>query len=119
MLINKRDFIEIINRLQNYNQLQDEINDLFNGLLDNREQDFCNAGSICIGHESVVLKLLEKMFETALISWWIYDLDYGKKYKKGCLVYDNKNINVSTADKLYDVLIEDLKRERDRENEQF
>ena len=117
MLINKRDFIEIINRLQNYDQLQNEINDLFKGLLDNREQDFCNAGSICIGHESVVVKLLEKMFETDLISWWIYELDYGKKYKKGDLVYDNKNIDVSTVDKLYDVLIEDLKRERDRENE--
>lgn len=117
MLINKNDFIEIINRLQNYNELQNKINDLFEGLLDNREQDFCNAGSICIGHESVVIKLLEKMFETDLISWWIYELDYGKKYKKGVLVYDNKNINVSTADKLYDVLIKDLKEMRNNENE--
>lgn len=110
MLVNKNDFIEIINRLQNYTKLQDKIDDLFEGLLDNKEQDFCNAGSICIGHESVVTKLLEDMFETDLISWWIYELDYGKEYKPGCLTEDDKEIDVSTSDKLYEVLIENLER---------
>lgn len=115
MLIKKNDFIEIINRLQNYTELQDKINDLFEGLLDNREHDFCNAGSICIGHESVVVKLLEDMFETDLISWWIYELDYGKEYKPGYLTEDDKEIDVSTVDKLYDVLIEDLERKKKNE----
>lgn len=69
MLVNKNEFIKIINRLKDYTKLQDKINDLFKDLLDNKEQDFCNAGSICIGHESVVVKLLEDMFETDLISW--------------------------------------------------
>ena len=110
MLVNKNDFIEIINRLQNYTKLQDKIDDLFEGLLDNKEQDFCNAGSICIGHESVVIKLLEDMFETDLISWWIYELDYGKEYKPDCLTEDDKEIDVSTSDKLYEVLIENLER---------
>lgn len=112
MLVNKNDFIEIINRLENYTKLQDKIDDLFKGLLDNRENDFCNAGSICIGHESVVVKLLEDMFETDLLSWWIYELNYGKEYKPGCLTEDEMEIDVSTADKLYDVLIKDLERKR-------
>lgn len=112
MLVNKNDFIEIINRLQNYTKLQDKIDDLFEGLLDNKEQDFCNAGSICIGHESIVIKLLEDMFETDLISWWIYELDYGKEYKTGCLTEDDKEIDVSTSDKLYEVLIENLERKK-------
>ena len=115
MLIKKNDFIEIINRLQNYTELQNKINDLFEGLLDNREHDFCNAGSICIGHESVVVKLLEDMFETDLISWWIYELDYGKEYKPSCLTENDIEIDVSTADKLYDVLIEDLERKKKNE----
>ena len=105
MLVNKNEFIKIINRLKDYTKLQDKINDLFRDLLDNKEQDFCNAGSICIGHESVVVKLLEDMFETDLISWWIYELDYGKEYKPGCLTEDDMEIDVSTADKLYDVLL--------------
>ena len=110
MLVNKNDFIEIINRLKDYSNLQDKINDLFKDLLDNKEQDFCNAGSICIGHESVVVKLLEDMFETDLLSWWIYELDYGKEYKPGCLTEDDMEIDVSTADKLYDVLIKNYER---------
>lgn len=110
MLVNKNDFIEIINRLKDYRNLQDKINDLFKDLLDNKEQDFCNAGSICIGHESVVVKLLEDMFETDLLSWWIYELDYGKEYKPGCLTEDDMEIDVSTADKLYDVLMKNYER---------
>lgn len=110
MLVNKNEFIKIINRLKDYSKLQDKINDLFKDLLDNKEQDFCNAGSICIGHESVVVKLLEDMFETDLLSWWIYELDYGKEYKPGCLTEDDMEIDVSTADKLYDVLMKNYER---------
>lgn len=110
MLVNKNEFIKIINRLKDYTKLQDKINDLFKDLLDNKEQDFCNAGSICIGHESVVVKLLEDMFETDLISWWIYELDYGKEYKPGCLTEDDMEIDVSTVDKLYDVLMKNYER---------
>ena len=113
MIISKDKFVKIINRLKNYSELQDKINNLFEDFIDNKEQDFCNAGSICIGHESVVIDLLEKMFETDLISWWIYELDYGKQYIPGCLQKEEDgkivDIDISTADKLYDVLIESLK----------
>jgi len=110
MIINKYDFAEIINRLKEYTKLQEQINKLFEGCIDNREQDFCNAGGICIGHESIVVKLLEDMFETDTISWWIYELEYGTKYYNGCIVDSNNNfIDLSSADKLYDFLIENLK----------
>lgn len=111
MIISKNKFVKIINRLRDYNKLQDKINNLFKDLIDNKEQDFCNAGSICIGHESVVIDILEDMFETDLLNWWIYELDYGKRYMLGCLQKEENgkviNIDVSTADKLYDVLIKD------------
>lgn len=109
MIINKNDFIEIINRLRNYEKLQNKINELFDDLIDNKENDFCNAGSICIGHESVVIQLLETMFESDLISWWIYEMNYGKSFKEGYLQENGKCIDVSTVDKLYDVLIKDMK----------
>ena len=117
MIINKEKFVEIMNRLKNYNDLQENINELFKGYIDNRENDFCNAGSICIGHESVVVSILEDMFETDLIGWWIYELDYGKEYSPGALLIDGKEIDVSTADKLYDVMIEDLKKKGNKDNE--
>lgn len=112
MIISKDKFVEIINRLKNYNNLQDKINDLFKENIDNKEMDFMNAGSICIGHESVVVYLLEKIFDTDMISYFIYELDYGKKYKAGCVLDENMNeIDLSTPEKLYDYLVQDIESE--------
>lgn len=108
MIISKDKFIEIINRLKSYNELQEKINGIFDECIDNKENDFCNAGSICIGHESVVVELLENMFNTDMISYWIYELDYGREYKDG-YVQDGEgnNIDISTLEKLYDYLIKE------------
>lgn len=111
-MITKERFIQIINRLENYNKLQEKINSLFDECIDNKENDFCNAGSICIGHESVVVELLENMFDTDMISYFIYELDYGKKYKAGCVLDENMNeIDLSTPEKLYDYLVQDIESE--------
>ena len=111
-MISKEKFVEIINRLKSYAELQNKINDLFRDNIDNKEMDFINAGSICIGHESVVVYLLERMFDTDMISYFIYELDYGKKYKAGCVLDENMNeIDLSTPEKLYDYLIKSLESE--------
>ena len=112
MIISKDKFIEIINRLKSYNELQGKINDLFKDNIDNRERDFINAGSICIGHESVVVYLLERMFDTDMISYFIYELEYGEKYEKSCVLDANMTeIDLSTAEKMYDYLVKSLESE--------
>ena len=112
MIISKEKFVEIINRLKKYNELQNDINELFNESIDNKEMDFMNAGSICIGHESVVVYLLERMFDTDMISYFIYELNYGEKYKAGCVLDENMNeIDLSTAEKMYDYLVKSLESE--------
>lgn len=46
------------------------------------------------------------------ISWWCFDLEFGAKYRDGCVLdYDGKNIDLSTAEKLYDFLLSDLSEE--------
>ena len=111
-MISKKEFVEIIERLKNYNDLQDKIDDLFKSNIDNKEMDFVNAGSICVGHESVVIYLLENMFDTDMISYWIYELDYGEKYTEGCVLDENmNNIDLSTAEKLYDYLVQAIESE--------
>ena len=111
-MISKEKFVEIINRLKNYNELQDKIDNLFKDNIENRERDFINAGSICIGHESVVVYLLENMFDTDIISYWIYELDYGERYTEGCVLDENmNNIDLSTAEKLYDYLVQAIESE--------
>ena len=115
-MINKTEFVKVINRLKNYNDLQNKIDNLFYELIDNKENDFCNAGSVCIGHETIVVQLLENMFNDyfGIISWWMYDLDYGRKYIHGCAQDKNgRNIDLSTPSKLYDFLISNMNDENE------
>lgn len=113
MIISKNEFLKIIDRLERYDECRNRIQDLFNDLIDNIEHDFYNAGSICIGHESVVVKLLETMFETDLISWWLYEMEYGRKIESDSLINENNvAIDVTTPEKLYDYLIQELERKK-------
>lgn len=116
MIISKDKFCDIVNRLIDYNDLQKKINDLFAEQIDNRENDFCNAGSICIGHETVVISLLETMFETDLISWWIYEMDYGSSFSIGDIVEeDGAEPDLTTTGNLYDYLIYNLEQKKVKE----
>lgn len=108
-MITKQEFVEIINRLRDYNDLQDKIQDLFKDNIDNQENDFMNAGSICIGHEKIVVKLLENMFnDKDTLSWWLYEQDYGKSFKIGYLEDNGEKVDLTTSEKLYDYLIKTM-----------
>lgn len=107
-MITKQEFVNIINRLRSYNDLQDKIDDLFKENIDNKEADFMNAGSICIGHETIVAKLLENIFnDKDTISWWLYECNYGRDFSLGDLEVNGVAIDLSTAEKLYDYLIKE------------
>lgn len=107
-MISKKEFVEIIERLKNYNDLQDKIDDLFKNNIDNKEMDFMNAGSICIGHETIVVRLLENIFnDKDTISWWLYECNYGRDFSLGDLEVNGVAIDLSTAEKLYDYLIKE------------
>lgn len=109
-MITKQEFVKIIDRLRNYNDLQDKIQELFKDNIENKEMDFMNAGTICVGHEIVVVKLLENMFndKSELISWWIYEQDYGRTYSIGDLEVNGVAIDLTTTEKLYDYLISEM-----------
>ena len=109
-MISKERFVEIIERLRNYDDLQKKIQELFKDNIDNQEMDFMNAGSICIGHESVVVELLKDMFNVKddLISWWLYECNYGRDFSLGDLEDNGVEIDLSTPEKLYDYLIKNM-----------
>lgn len=106
MLIGRDEFVEIIDKLREVNDFVDETNTKARELNDAIITDFFNASSLSISHESIVVKLLEKIFnDKDILSWWLYELDYGRKYEKGCITDENNNqIDVSTPEKLYDYL---------------
>ena len=105
--ISKEEFIRIMKRLEETEKTKNEIDRIIKESTDCIISDFTNASSLMICHEDIVISLLETMFDDKdTISWWIYDLEYGKKYKDGCITEkDGTIIDLSTTEKLYDFLI--------------
>ena len=57
-----------------------------------------------------LMSLLKIIFkdESEWISYWLYDLDFGKQYKKGCVTSNGKNCDISTPEKLYEFLMKTI-----------
>lgn len=87
--------------------LVDKVNTLFRNNRDKLECDFCDGAGLLISHERTVVFLLRKLLNDVFenINYFIYELDYGRKYESG-MIKDEKNqdIDFSTAEKLYDYL---------------
>ena len=112
-MISKKEFVEIIDRLKETNDFVEKTNDNARKLQDAIRSDFMNAMSLSISHEEIVVELLENIFnDTEILVWWLYELDYGRKFELGCIQEEKEgkivNIDVSTAEKLYDYLIESM-----------
>lgn len=107
-MIDKLEFISIINKLIEVNDFVDETNNKARQLNDAIVSDFFNASSLMISHENIVVKLLENMFEDKdnTISWWLYENDYGRKFKVGSFSVNGVDIDLTTPEKLYDYLVE-------------
>ena len=112
-MISKEQFVKIIDRLRQVNDFVEETNEKARQLDDAIESDFFNAMSLSISHETIVVQLLENMFnDSDYISWWLYDLSYGREYKEYCIQDAEGNaIDLSTAEKLYDFLIEEMEEQ--------
>ena len=117
MLISKTQFVEIIKKLKESDELVEKVNDLFNSTDEARSSGYINAGRLMISHEDIVVKLLETMFnDYDYISYWLYELNYGRNYENGCLKEaTGKNINISTPEKLYDFLVKNMKEKNKNE----
>lgn len=105
--LTKLEFVEILNRLREATELVDKVEELFRSSRENLECDFCNGAGLQISHEGIVVKLLEKLMQDSFgnISYFIYELDYGREYQEGCVSDKNGNVDIGTPEKLYDFLM--------------
>lgn len=107
--LTKDEFVDIIQRLKESSELVDKVEELFRNSRENLECDYCNAAGLQISHEGVVVSLLEKLMrdQAENISYFIYELDYGKDYRDGDIADENGVVDMSTPEKLYDYLVEE------------
>lgn len=83
------------------------MNKIFHNSRENIEHDFCNAAALQISHENTVVFLLKKMLHDkyGYIEYFIYELDYGRKYEVGMIADENgQDIDIHTPDLLYDFI---------------
>lgn len=107
--LEKREFRRIIDRLRESSELVDKVNELFSNSRDNVDCVFCNGAGLQISHESLVVNLLEKIMRDHCenISYFIYELKYGKQYKLGMITGPEGDIDLSTSEALYDYLVQE------------
>lgn len=105
-MLSKEEFIEIIDKLKQVNDFVDETNERARKLDDAIISDFFNASSLSISHENIVLHLLENMFnDKDMISWWIYEVNYGRNTDMAWVEENGVKTYLYTAEDLYNYLI--------------
>ena len=107
--LDKSEFVRIIDRLRESSELVDKVNELFRNSRDNVDSDFCDGAGLQISHESLVVNLLEKLMRDHCenISYFIYELEYGKRYEPGMITGPEGNIDLATSEALYDYLVQE------------
>ena len=104
----KEKFVEIINEIQKLHKYEEDLYAL-NRRYKNYEVDFQFPTL-----EDTVVRLLEEVFQCRVdeyvgsdISYFIYELEFGQEWEPGMIIDESGNdIDLSTAEKLYDYLIE-------------
>ena len=104
-ILSEKEFVDIINRLREASDLQGQVDKLFRNSKENIENDFCNAAALQISHESSVVFLLKRIMcdQYEYIDYFIYELDYGRKYETG-MITDENGQDIHTPKLLYDFI---------------
>lgn len=112
-MITKEEFVNIMDRLKNINDLQNNIDKLIRDSYEYHKNDFMDSAGFMVCCEDIIVDLLEKILndEAEDISYFMYELDYGRDYQDGSIVENGVNIDFSSADKLYDYLIRNKNNE--------
>ena len=103
MKIDKEYFTKIINNLQKQAEHDSKCSDAFSVILPN---DYVSLYDNSILFDTII-NMLKVYFNDKFnwIEYYIYDLDYGKKYYHGCVKIHDEPIDISTPEKLYDFLL--------------
>lgn len=108
-MISKQEFINIIDKLKEVNDFVDEVNTKARKLNDAIISDFFSAASLSISHENLVVRLLENMFnDKDIISWWIYEVNYGRNTDMAWVEENGVKTYLYTAEDLYNYLIKNM-----------
>ena len=103
-MLSREEFVEIMDRLRAAKELADELSEVLERGREKVEYGIEGCGCIQITHETDVIRLLERIMrdEDAFISYFVYELDYGKNYVPGLVTDGCGEVDLGDAGALYD-----------------
>lgn len=106
MKMTKEQFISSIEAIKEQYENDEKITKALNIIQPDSFNSF-NGGIVLVNH---LIQLLVDLTndKNSWIEYFIYELDFGEKYKEGCATYVDKTpIDLSTAGTLFDFLIKE------------
>jgi len=105
--ISKEDFCNAIEQLREANDLKDNINHMI-FTAKKVETDFLSGYGMTVDHAGLVVHLLSLLTHDTddTISWWCWEANFGRE-EDFHIYIDDKPIDTSTPEKLYDYLVEE------------
>lgn len=104
-MISKDTFVKTMHQLKKFDDDMNAVDEAFHKL----NPDFCSF--YLTTPADMVVNILEDVFEDKdnWISYFVFELNYLDGYKPGCVLDANdEEIDVSTWEKVYDFLIENM-----------
>jgi hypothetical protein len=102
----KKDFI---NLMEEFIKLKKDTDDAHEAMV-KLDPDF--GGLTLSRHESMIMRLIEKLMKDEKNGWigyWMYELNFGKNATKSSVEINDKNISIKTLSDLFNI----IKNERD------
>lgn len=106
-MISKETFVNTMKRLEELDTRMDAADKALKELC----PDFC--GLYITEPFDIIVDLLKDIFKDKYdsLGYFIYELDYLRKFHMGCVTRDDESVDLSTWDKVYDHLVELMKDE--------
>ena len=102
-MLSKELFVKTINELKDFDEVSNKVSNYL-------KKYFLDFNITPLFFEELIVELLENSMNDKYewISYYIYELDYGKSFKMGYVTEeDGTEIDISTPEKLYDFLIKE------------
>lgn len=114
LIIDKELFCKIIGKIKEQITRDEECSKAFGIILKN---DFITGYDNYLIVDAIldILKLAFKdNHKYSTIDYFVYELNFGKEYKEGCISDSYGNIDISTPENLYDYLIHKMEENDER-----
>jgi len=100
--MDKELFIYSMEQLKIYLDREQEINSMFDNIFSNDYITGIDNGTLLSAYMNILKKLTKD--DSGWIEYFVWDLDFGKDYKDGCITENGVNVKLDTIESLWNII---------------